>query len=153
MREQGHALPGAAEALAAVARLDGVVQTVLTGSSKPNAVLKLRCFGLDRFLDLRVGGYGSEPYPKGALLRVAKLRAEGRYGVSYPDTACVYIADSARDVEAARNGGARCLAVASGRATSAELRAAGADAVLADLSGTAEVAETVERLTGGRHVP
>jgi len=149
LAQQGQALPGAAAALAAVARLDGVVQTVLTGSSKPNALLKLSCFGLDRFLDLHVGGYGGEPYPKGALLRVAKMRAEEKYGASYGENRCVYIADSARDAEAARNGGARCIAVASGRATAAELRAAGADAVLAGLSDTAEVAGTVERLTSG----
>jgi phosphoglycolate phosphatase len=36
---QGHLLPGAADALAAVAKLDGVVQTVLTGSSRASAML------------------------------------------------------------------------------------------------------------------
>src|SRR5437016_12628335 len=39
---QGHVLPGAAQAVAAVAGLDGVAQTVLTGNSKPNAMTKLR---------------------------------------------------------------------------------------------------------------
>ena len=34
---QGTLMPGAAEALRAVAALDGVVQSVLTGSSRPNA--------------------------------------------------------------------------------------------------------------------
>jgi phosphoglycolate phosphatase len=57
---QGQLLPGVPEALAAVAELDGVVQTVLTGSSKPGAMLKLRAFGLDRFVDFDIGGYGSE---------------------------------------------------------------------------------------------
>src|SRR5208337_749620 len=48
---EGQLLPGAAEALEAVAKLDGVVQSVLTGSSKPSAMLKLRAFGLDGFVD------------------------------------------------------------------------------------------------------
>ena len=74
---EGTLMPGAAEALAAVARLNGVVQSVLTGSSRPNAALKLRAFGLDRYLDLAVAGFaGSEAYPKGALLRATRLRAE-----------------------------------------------------------------------------
>ena len=72
---EGQLLPGAAEALYAVAKLDGVVQTVLTGSSKPSAMLKLRAFGLDGFVDFDIGGYGSEAYPKGTLLRVARQRA------------------------------------------------------------------------------
>jgi phosphoglycolate phosphatase-like HAD superfamily hydrolase len=59
----------------------------------------------------------------------------------------VYIADSVRDVEAARTGGARCLAVASGRSSVSELRAAGADAVLRELTDTAAVLAAVDRLT------
>jgi len=137
---QGQLLPGAAESLAAVAGLTDVVQSVLTGSSRPNATLKVRAFGLDRYLDLAVGGFaGSDPYPKGALLRVARQRAEEKYGVRLAEAATAYIADSPRDVEAARIGGARSVAVASGRASTAELRDAGADAVLPDLTDPALV--------------
>jgi phosphoglycolate phosphatase len=132
---QGALLPGAAEALRAVAGLAGVVQSVLTGSSRPNAALKLRAFGLDRQLDLTIGGFaGSEPYPKGALLRATRLRAEEKYKVSFDERATFYVADSPRDVEAAKMGGATSVAVASGRASSAELRDAGADLVLPDLT-------------------
>jgi phosphoglycolate phosphatase-like HAD superfamily hydrolase len=131
---QGTLLPGAAETIAAVAGLGGVVQSVLTGSSRPNASLKLRAFGLDRHLDLAVGGFaGSEPYPLGALLRATRLRAEEKYPMSFAERLTVYIGDSPRDVEAARNGGAMSVAVASGRASSAELRDAGADLVVPDL--------------------
>ncbi|HLH58519.1 MAG TPA: haloacid dehalogenase-like hydrolase [Streptosporangiaceae bacterium] len=147
LRRDGHALPGAAEALTAAGKLDGVIQTVLTGTSKPNALLKLRTFGLEQFFDFAVGGYGSEPYPKGALVRVARLRAAEKYHVTLGEHACVYIADSVRDVEAARMGGAASAAVASGRSTAAELRAAGADAVLADLTDPGAVVTEIERLT------
>ena len=132
---EGLLLPGAPESLAAVAKLPDVVQSVLTGSSRPNAALKLRAFGLDRYVDLTVGGFaGSDPYPKGALLRVTRQRAEEKYQVAFTERATVYVADSPRDVEAAKIGGARSVAVASGRASSAELRDAGADAVLPDLT-------------------
>ena len=132
---QGQLLPGAAESMAAVAALPDVVQSVLTGSSRPNGALKLRAFRLDRYVDLTIGGFaGSDAYPKGALLRVTRLRAEEKYKVALAERATVYIADSPRDVEAAKIGGARSLAVASGRASTAELRGAGADAVLPDLT-------------------
>jgi phosphoglycolate phosphatase len=135
---QGQLLPGAAESLAAVAGLPDVVQSVLTGSSRPNAALKLRAFGLDRYVDLTVGGFaGSDPYPKGTLLRVARQRAEEKYQAAFTERATVYIADSPRDVEAARIGGARSVAVASGRASTAELRDAGAGTVLPDLTDPA----------------
>ncbi len=144
---QGQLLPGAAEALAAAAKLDGVVQTVLTGSSKRSAVLKLRAFDLDRFVDFDIGGYGSEAYPKGTLLRVARQRAAEKHGVTFDEKATVYVADSPRDVDAARIGGARSLAVASGRASAAELREAGADAVIPDLTDTAGLTALITRLT------
>ena len=144
---EGQLLPGAAEALAAVAKLDGVVQTVLTGSSKPSAMLKLSAFGLDGFVDFDIGGYGSEAYPKGTLLRVARQRAAEKHGVAFGEDVTVYVADSPRDVDAARIGGARSLAVASGRASAAELRDAGADAVLPDLTDTAGLTALIARLT------
>ncbi len=148
LSSQGQLLPGAAEAMAAVAKLDGAVQTVLTGNSRPTAELKLRTFGLDGFVDFGIGGYGSEAYPKGTLLRVARQRAAEKHGVTFGEDATVYVADSPRDVDAARIGGARSLAVASGRASAAELRDAGADAVLPDLADTAALIALVTRLTG-----
>ncbi len=145
---EGHLLPGAAEAVAAVAKLDDTEQTVLTGSSKPSAILKLSAFGLDRYFDFDIGGYGSDSYPKGTLIRVARERAGIKHQVTFSESATVYVADSPRDVDAAKIGGARSLAVASGRASAAELRDADADAVLPDLADTDAVVALITRLTG-----
>jgi phosphoglycolate phosphatase len=150
LETEGQLLPGATQALSAVGQLDGTVQTVLTGNSRPTAVLKLRAFGLDGFVDFGIGGYGSEAYPKGTLLRVARQRAGDKHGVTFGEDATVYVADSPRDVDAARIGGARSLAVASGRASAAELRDAGADAVLPDLADTAALVTLIARLTEPR---
>ncbi len=144
---QGREMPGAKDALAAVARLDGVVQSVLTGTIRSNAVLKLKAFGLDRHVDFEIGGYGEEVYPKATLLQVAQTRAAARYGSPFTSATTVLIGDSARDVQAARIGGAALIAVASGRATAAELAEAGADLVLPDLSNPSEVVAAVARLT------
>jgi phosphoglycolate phosphatase len=143
----GRLLPGAAQAVAAVAGLPGAVQSVLTGTIRPNAAQKLAAFGLQQYFDLDIGGYASEVYPKGAELLRSRGRAAQKYHAEFGEQATVYLADSGRDVEAARMGGARCIAVASGRSTTAELREAGADLVLSDLTDTDAVVAAVDRLT------
>src|SRR5262249_25531983 len=112
---QGRALPGALEAVRGVAELPGVVQSVLTGTIRPNAAAKLRAFGMDQFFDFEIGGYGSEIYPMGAQLLRSRGRAAEKYGGQIATNPAVYLGDSNRDVEAARIGGAHCVAVASGR--------------------------------------
>jgi phosphoglycolate phosphatase len=144
---KGRLLPGAKQALTAVARLPGVLQTVLTGTIKPNAIVKLQAFGLDGLIDAEIGGFGSDVYPKGTLLQVTRSRAAECRGVSLTERGTAYVGDSPRDVAAARVGGARSIAVVSGRATYAELAAAGADAVLADLADTEAVVRTIDELT------
>jgi len=143
----GRLLPGAGAAVMAVADLPGVVQTVLTGTIEPNAVCKLRAFGLDTALDLEIGGYGSDAYPRGSLLMRVRHQASEKYGTPVGQVPAVYVADTERDIEAAGLGGARCIAVATGRATVADLRDAGADLVLTDLSDTGQVLTAIDRLT------
>jgi phosphoglycolate phosphatase len=147
LRTQGRALPGAREAVAAVAELPGVVQSVLTGTIRPNAAAKLRAFGMDAFFDFEIGGYGSEVYPMGAQLLRSRGRVAEKYGGQIATNPAVYLGDSTRDVEAARIGGAHSVGVASGRSAAGELREAGADAVLDDLVDTEAVVTAVHRLT------
>jgi phosphoglycolate phosphatase len=144
---QGQLMPGALGAVTAVWRLPGLVQTVVTGSIRPNAIEVLRAFGLDRYLDTEIGGFGSEVYPKGAMLLNARGRAAEKYRAGFTEDTTVYIADATRDIEAARMGGCRSIGVASGRSSAGELRDAGADVVLDDLAGTGAVVATVDRLT------
>jgi len=145
LAKQGRALPGAREALAATSRLPHVIQTVLTGTIRQNAVHKLHAFDLDRYLDLGIGGFGSDVYPKGTqILRSLAMGAE-KYGVQLSPGGAVYVADSVRDVVAAKVGGIRCVGVATGRSRVSELRDAGADPVLADLSDTSRVVAAIGR--------
>jgi len=145
---QGRLLPGALQAVQATAGLPGVVQSVLTGTIKPNAAEKLSAFGLAGYFDLDIGGYGSDVYPRGSQLLMCQTQAAEKYQVRLPAGTTVYIADSSRDVEAARISGVGCISVASGRSTMADLRSAGADVVLPDLTDVAEVVRAVDRLTG-----
>jgi phosphoglycolate phosphatase len=150
IRKNGRVLPGAHEALAAVGRLKDVIQSVLTGSIEPNAIAKLTALGLDKYVDFTVGGYGSETYPKAALVELARTRTAQKYGTVIAEGATVLIADSPNDVRAAQISNARTIAVATGNATEAELRGAGADVVLPTLTETNQVVSAVESLTTGQ---
>jgi len=145
LASRGRALPGARAALVAVSRLPGVIQTVLTGAIRQNAEQKLHAFGLERFLDLGIGGYGSEVYPKGTQILRSLAMATEKYGVALSSAGAVYVADSVRDVAAAKVAGVRCLGVATGRSTLSELREAGAEPALADLSDTSRVVAAISQ--------
>ncbi|GIH74536.1 haloacid dehalogenase [Planobispora longispora] len=143
---EGRAMPGAKDALKAVSKLRGTVQSVLTGTIKSNAVHKLTAFGLHKHMDFEVGGYGEEVYPKATLLQVAQSRAGRKHGAVFDRGNTVLIGDSVRDVQAARIAGAAMIAVATGRSLPAELHEAGADVVLPGLANPSEVVAAVARL-------
>ncbi|HWC80792.1 MAG TPA: HAD hydrolase-like protein [Pseudonocardiaceae bacterium] len=112
-------MPGAREALAAV-RARGARIVVVTGKHQPNAAKHLRAFGWE--VDDLVGG----------------LWAEGKAIALREHDAEIYVGDHVGDMHGARAAGAIAVGVATGPCTEAELRAAGAEFVLADLTGFAD---------------
>jgi phosphoglycolate phosphatase-like HAD superfamily hydrolase len=148
LRQRGHELPGARDALAALHAIPGIIQSVLTGNIRPNALTKLSVFGLDGYLDFEVGGYGSDDDVRDNLVGVARERASAKYGVKFDKTTTVLIGDTPRDVLAGRNGGAYVVAVASGSDSVESLHSEGADVVLPDLRDTRAVVEAVTGFPG-----
>ncbi|WP_280138210.1 HAD family hydrolase [Streptomyces sp. TP-A0874] len=108
-------LPGAREAVESVRRAGGRV-IVVTAKHQPNAELHLSHVGIEP--DAVIGWLWAEA--KGEALR--------EYGAS------VYVGDHTGDVRGARTAGALSVAVPTGPCTAEELRAAGADVVLPDLT-------------------
>ena len=131
-------LPGAAEAMAALARLDGrgVIQSLLTGNIRPLAEVKLGPLGLTQHLDLDAGAYGSTHEVRAELVHEARRNASRAYRADFGGDATVIVGDTPLDVEAALATGARAVGVATGAFTVGELAAAGAHAVLPDLADT-----------------
>ncbi len=141
---EGAAYPGVPEALAALHARDDVINSLLTGNIAANAALKVSAFGLERWLDFEVGAYGSDPHEERyELVDIARRRAAAKYG---EPTGAVLIGDTPLDIRAAREAGARAVAVATGFSDVEELRAAEPDAVLADLADT----DTAVRAITGR---
>ncbi len=161
---RGHALPGAAAALAALAsgrsleaagfgRDRRVHQSVLTGNIRPVAEVKLAALGLRDPLDLRIGAYGDDHEERTELVRVARRRATAAHVRSacpagFQGPATVVVGDTPLDISAALAAGARAVGVASGSSSAAELRAAGAHFVLPDLVDTRRVLTAILSLGG-----
>jgi phosphoglycolate phosphatase-like HAD superfamily hydrolase len=132
---RGRVLPGVQEVMAVLHRdHPNVVQTIVTGNIIENAAVKLGAFGLLRFVDLDVGGFGSDHPRRPELVALAIRRAAAKY-LDPDDTPRVFVVgDTPRDVRAGHGSGAVVLAVASGIHNVRELREAGADHVVTDLS-------------------
>lgn len=144
IREVGRALPGAHSVLEALHR-GGAVQTVVTGNIRELAAAKLAAFGLDGYLDLSLGGYGDHSVDRAELVRRAMRQAGERYG-PFPATSVVVVGDTPHDIRGAHDVGVRAVGVATGRSSRADLIAAGADAVLDDLSDTAAVVQLLSSI-------
>lgn len=109
------ALPGAREAVTAVQELGGRA-IVVTAKHEPNAQLHLAHLGIDA--DDVIGRLWAE----------AKAEALREHGAS------VYVGDHTADVRGAHTAEALSVAVPTGPCDEAELRAAGADVILPDLT-------------------
>jgi phosphoglycolate phosphatase len=134
MAAEGHVYPGVPETLAALHEADGVINSLLTGNLEANAAVKVGAFGLDRWLDFESGAYGSDPHERRSdLVAIARARAAERYG---EPTGAVLVGDTPLDVLAAREAGARAVAVATGFADIEALRESEPDALLQDLTDT-----------------
>jgi phosphoglycolate phosphatase len=134
MAAEGHVYPGVPEALEALHRADGVINSLLTGNLEANAAVKVGAFGLERWLDFESGAYGSDPHERRSdLVAIARERAAARYG---EPTGAVLVGDTPLDVLAAREAGARAVAVATGFADPDALRESQPDVLLQDLSDT-----------------
>lgn len=143
--EHGAVLSGVEAVLEALSTRSDIVQSVLTGNIAPNAAVKVGAFGLDRWLDLDVGAYGSDDVDRRALVPVALRRVTELRGLELTPDSVWVVGDTPRDLEAAQAGGAHCLLVATGGYSLGQLEDLGADATLSDLSDTLQV---VRLLTG-----
>ncbi|MEW2219202.1 HAD family hydrolase [Streptomyces sp. NPDC006990] len=139
LRERGHALPGAAAALSAIASLPGVTQTVVTGNIRASAEVKLRVFGLDAWMDWEVGAYGQDASERADLVHLALARVMEQRKTAVSGTDAVLLGDTPADVRAGLAHGVQVIGVATGRSGQAELREAGAGTVLKDLTDTEQL--------------
>ncbi len=115
----------------------------LVRERSPIAEVKLGALGLITYLDLDVGAYGDEHEVRAELVKVARQNAARAYAREFPGEMTVLVGDTPLDVEAARATGARAVGVATGATSAGDLTAAGAHAVLPDLTETTAVVAAI----------
>ncbi len=127
----GRVLPGAAALLETLHRRDEVSIGLLTGNTAGGAAAKMRHYGLHGYFAF--GAYGCDHADRNRLGPLALERATAHAGRPFSPDETLVIGDTPKDVACAKALGARCLAVATGRFGAEELRACGADRVVATL--------------------
>ncbi len=133
LRSRGRAMPGAATTLAVLAADAHVRQSLLTGNLREIARVKLEVFGLDGYVDFEAGGYGADHTDRAELVHHAQDRATRHFGHPFDNAHTVLVGDTPNDVRAARAAGVHVIGIATGGSDVGQLRAAGAEAVLATL--------------------
>lgn len=129
----GGALPGAHDAVRALASEPRVHQGIVTGNMRRTALLKLRVCGFDGLPDPELGAFGDHHSDRAHLVREAMDLARGQ-GLDVLPPHTVVVGDHVHDVRGALDAGVHCIGVATGRVGADELAAAGAHIVLPDLT-------------------
>lgn len=127
-------LPGVTEAVLA-AHHHGWAVGALTGNGRAVGEAKLRAAGLGMLITF--GAWGDRAVERGHLVDEAIAAAERATGARYAPAETTLIGDTPADIAAARLGGARVVAVATGRFDRPALAKHQPDALLEDLSDTA----------------
>ena len=130
-------MPGARELLEALGDHDHLHLALLTGNYRDAAELKLQHFEIWEFFEW--GAFSDDSADRNALVPIARSRAETYDIPGEAIERVIVIGDTPHDIECARVAGAKSIAVATGGFTVEQLREAGADAVLTDLSDTQKV--------------
>lgn len=137
VRERARAMPGIHDVIAALrersAMQKDVVQGIVTGNYARAAPLKLRACGFDPTW-FELGAFGDEGRTRPDLVALALRRCHERLSWSPDPKSVIVIGDTPLDIECAHAHGCIAFAVATGHHGMDELRAAGADVVVRDLS-------------------
>lgn len=127
----GRVIDGATELVQELAGRRESTLGLLTGNTAGGAASKVRHFGLDGYFAF--GAYGCDHHDRNQLGPIAQHRASAHAGRAFSSAETWIIGDTPKDIACAKAIGARCLAVATGRFTTDDLSAFGADRVVQTL--------------------
>jgi phosphoglycolate phosphatase-like HAD superfamily hydrolase len=107
--------------------------------------MKLSAANLDGYFPNGVGGFGDDRDARAELVPIAIERARKHYSID-GEVIPVVIGDSHRDVLAAKENGAVCVAVATGKLKSCELAGYQPEYIFEDFSDTSAVLKVFESI-------
>jgi phosphoglycolate phosphatase len=110
----------------------GLLLGLVTGNIEAAAHIKLARARLNRFFSF--GGYGSDSADRAEVTRAALRRGELVSGGALTEGACIAVGDTPRDVKAGQSAGIKVVGVATGSYGVDELKQAGADWAIREVS-------------------
>ena len=110
----------------------GFMLGLVTGNIEAAAHIKLARAGLNRFFSF--GGYGSDSADRTEVTEAALRRGELVSGGVLSEGACIAVGDTPRDVKAGHGAGIKVVGVATGKYSRDQLRQAGADWAIPEVS-------------------
>lgn len=136
------ACPGVPALLESLGRRNDVVVSLLTGNIRHTVPLKLAAAGIDakQFVS---GAYGSDSLNRDELFEIALDRVHEATGYRFRGDDIVIIGDTPADIQCARSGGGRVIAVATGPYRVETLGRHQPDHLFSDLSRTEEVLQAL----------
>lgn len=140
---------GMREAIA-VASQSGAAIGLGTGNIRAGARIKLERVELDATFGF--GGFGCDAEPRAELIRIGAERGAAVLGMPLASCRVVVIGDTPKDVAAAREIGAECIGVGTGRYSPKALLESGASWAFADLSAPGALDALLERNAGRARV-
>lgn len=127
-------VPGAAELVAELVKIANLSLGLLTGNARDCALIKLKHAELHHAFS--EGGFGDEHADRNVLATRARENLRASLPAEVELAPGWVLGDTPRDALAAHSIGARCIGVATGAYTAADLQAAGAEHAVEDLTST-----------------
>lgn len=117
---------------------NNVLIGLVTGNLESIAKGKMEKIGLGEYFE--VGGYGSDSYDRGQIVKIAIKRAEKMF----PSIDKVFVfGDTPYDIAAGKEAGAVTIGVATGDFSISDLEKTGADLVVKNMKDTSKITEFV----------
>jgi phosphoglycolate phosphatase len=141
--DDGKVLLGIPELLAELEQRH-VLMGLVTGNFVKCAYYKLMNLGIDRYFS--IGGFGSDDADRSKLIKLAIQRAEMQNGFEFDGHNVVYVADTSRDIEAARKAGVPVVIIRNERTLDEPFDDPGPDLLLDDATGFEEFLDFIQNM-------
>ncbi len=120
----------------------GCLIGLLTGNSLNAAKHKLKVAGLWKYF--KFGAYGTESLTRGDLVRIALVEAEKETGIKFDKDDVFIVGDTPLDIECAKYGGVKSIAVATGKYPLSDLQKESPDYAFENFSDINFILDAIE---------
>ncbi len=118
---------------------------LLTGNGRRRALAKIKNLKLEKFFSPVIGAFGDEADNRGELVSIALQNAEKKTEKKFDKKNTFVVGDSVRDIWCAKQGGVKCIAVATGPEPLETLAKENPDYLFPDFKNIGEMLKAIEK--------